>query len=233
MADTAPVSRHVIAGTELTMPVRVRRARQRTAMFAVAAGAAQAMIDYSGLRVFRLRPGKAVVVLMLMHYTDSDLGQYFEYGTNVMVNPPGQTLSGPRRLAEAGAFIHHLPVDQDFTLEAGRTIWGYPKVRAAFAVRGADEMAFNVSHDGRLIADLPGHYLNWFAREGFPPGEIGRLLALMQEIDHNGLSELLTPLRQRQPELAPGRGPDQPGLDALQLFAVRVAGGHPDGTAIQ
>jgi len=48
---------------------------------------------------------------------------------------------------------------------------------------------------GRLIADLPGHYLNWFAREGFPAGEIGRLLALMQEIDHNGLSYLLDPLR--------------------------------------
>jgi len=50
-------------------------------------------------------------------------------------------------------------------------------------------------HAGKLIADLPGNYLNWFAREGFPPGEIGRLLALMQEIDHNGLSYLLTPLR--------------------------------------
>ena len=50
-------------------------------------------------------------------------------------------------------------------------------------------------YKGRLIADLPGPYLNWFAREGFPEGEIGRLLALMQEIDHNGLTSLLTPLR--------------------------------------
>lgn len=50
-------------------------------------------------------------------------------------------------------------------------------------------------HQGRLIADLPGNYLNWFAREGFPKGEIGQLLQLMQEIDHNGLSDLLTPLR--------------------------------------
>lgn len=47
----------------------------------------------------------------------------------------------------------------------------------------------------RLIADLPGHYLNWFAREGFPKGELGRLLQLMQEIDHNGLKDLLLPLR--------------------------------------
>ena len=50
-------------------------------------------------------------------------------------------------------------------------------------------------YKGRLIADLPGQYLNWFARNGFPPGEIGRLLALMQELDHNGLSSLLAPLR--------------------------------------
>jgi len=50
-------------------------------------------------------------------------------------------------------------------------------------------------HKGVLLADLPGPYLNWFAREGFPKSEIGRLLALMQEIDHNGLSELLKPLR--------------------------------------
>ncbi|WP_296508913.1 DUF3820 family protein [Rhodoferax sp.] len=50
-------------------------------------------------------------------------------------------------------------------------------------------------YQGRLIADLPGDYLNWFAREGFPRNEIGRLLQLMHEIDHNGLSDLLTPLR--------------------------------------
>ncbi len=58
------------------------------------------------------------------------------------------------------------------------------------------EMPFG-KYKGRLIADLPGNYLNWFARQGFPPGEIGRLLALMQEIDHNGLSHLLAPLRGR------------------------------------
>jgi uncharacterized protein (DUF3820 family) len=34
---------------------------------------------------------------------------------------------------------------------------------------------------GRLLADLPGNYLNWFAREGFPKGELGRLLSLMQK----------------------------------------------------
>lgn len=50
-------------------------------------------------------------------------------------------------------------------------------------------------YKGRLIADLPPHYLGWFAREGFPKGELGRLLALMYELDHNGLSSLLDPLK--------------------------------------
>lgn len=58
------------------------------------------------------------------------------------------------------------------------------------------EMPFG-KYKGRLIADLPGNYLAWFAREGFPKGELGRLLALALEIDHNGLSGLLQPLRKR------------------------------------
>ncbi len=56
------------------------------------------------------------------------------------------------------------------------------------------EMPFG-KYKGRVIADLPGNYLNWFARKGFPTGEIGILLALMQELDHNGLTSLLDPLR--------------------------------------
>ncbi len=54
-------------------------------------------------------------------------------------------------------------------------------------------------HKGTLIADLPGNYLNWFAREGFPTGEIGQLLQLMQEIDHNGLKSILNHLRKSPP----------------------------------
>lgn len=50
-------------------------------------------------------------------------------------------------------------------------------------------------YKGRKLADLPGHYLGWIAREGFPRGELGQLLALMVELDHNDLRGLLDPLR--------------------------------------
>nr|WP_286173243.1 DUF3820 family protein [Duganella qianjiadongensis] len=56
------------------------------------------------------------------------------------------------------------------------------------------KMPFGKYQD-RVIADLPGHYLGWFARTGFPKGELGGLLALMYELDHNNLRSLLDPLR--------------------------------------
>ena len=42
--------------------------------------------------------------------------------------------------------------------------------------------------------DLPGHYLAWFARQGFPNGKLGQQLALIHELDHNAL---LDGLRQK------------------------------------
>lgn len=148
------MTQHTIAGTVLTMPVRIRKAHQHMAMFSVDADAAQRMIDYSGLKVCRFLPGRAIVVLMLMRYEDGDLGQYYEYGTNVMVNPPGSDASGPRALQSAGAFIHHLPVDQAFTLEAGTKIWGYPKVMSEFTIRDGRRFGFDLTIDGQFVLGM-------------------------------------------------------------------------------
>ena len=50
-------------------------------------------------------------------------------------------------------------------------------------------------HAGRALADLPGNYLAWFARKGFPKSELGQLLELMHTLDHNGLRGLLAPIQ--------------------------------------
>lgn len=138
----------------MTMPVRIRKADVHTAMFSVPADAAQRLIDYSGLQVCRFRPGRAVVTLMLARYFDGDLGRYNEFGTCVMVNPPGSTARGLKALGDAAAFIHHLPVDQSFTLEAGRSIWGFPKIMADFTVRDGHPFGVEVSEGGALIAGM-------------------------------------------------------------------------------
>jgi Acetoacetate decarboxylase (ADC) len=152
VTDAISPSQHTIAGTVLTMPVKIRKATQHTAMFSVDADAAQAMIDYSGLQVCRYLPGRAIVALILAHFIDGDLGQYHELSTGVMVNQPGTKVSRLRGLQST--FIHHMLVDQAFTMEAGRTIWGFPKVLADFTIRDGDQFGFDASIDGQLVAGM-------------------------------------------------------------------------------
>lgn len=58
-------------------------------------------------------------------------------------------------------------------------------------------------YQGRVLLDLPEEYLLWFAKKGFPKGELGMLMELMLEIQINGLESVLQPLRQgrRAPRL--------------------------------
>ena len=52
--------------------------------------------------------------------------------------------------------------------------------------------------EGRILADLPVSYLEWFLRNGgFPKGKLGMQLSTVYEIKLNGLEFLLTPLRKK------------------------------------
>ncbi len=90
------------------------------------------------------------MALILAHFIDGDLGEYHEFSTSVMVNPPGAGV----RSALQSAFIHHMFVDQAFTLEAGRTIWGFPKVMSDFTIRDGKQFGFDASIDGQLVVGM-------------------------------------------------------------------------------
>lgn len=47
---------------------------------------------------------------------------------------------------------------------------------------------------GSLLVNLPEAYVVWFARKGWPEGEIGELLQALYTIKENGLEQLLRPL---------------------------------------
>jgi len=47
----------------------------------------------------------------------------------------------------------------------------------------------------RLLIDLPEPYVVWFANQGFPKGELGKMLGIVLEIKVNGLEHLFDPLR--------------------------------------
>jgi uncharacterized protein len=46
----------------------------------------------------------------------------------------------------------------------------------------------------RLLCHLPVSYLEWFQREGFPPGKLGMQLETLFVIKTNGLEEILNTL---------------------------------------
>ncbi|MGL4767701.1 MAG: DUF3820 family protein [Formosimonas sp.] len=68
--------------------------------------------------------------------------------------------------------------------------------KAALLALVEQKMLFG-KYKGTLIGDLPGHYLAWFMRQGWPKGQLGQLMALSYELDHNHLRHLLDPLRKR------------------------------------
>jgi uncharacterized protein (DUF3820 family) len=50
-------------------------------------------------------------------------------------------------------------------------------------------------YKGCLLIDLPKPYVIWFAKKGFPEGELGRMLGFLYEVKMNGLEYLYKPLR--------------------------------------
>jgi hypothetical protein len=63
-----------------------------------------------------------------------------------------------------------------------------------FLVRLANARMPFGKYAGSLLVDLPEAYVVWFARKGYPQGEIGELLASLYVIKENGLEGLLRPL---------------------------------------
>jgi len=50
-------------------------------------------------------------------------------------------------------------------------------------------------YKGRMLIDLPEAYLLWFQKQGFPRGEIGKLLQLMLEIEVSGTKNLVKSIK--------------------------------------
>lgn len=56
-------------------------------------------------------------------------------------------------------------------------------------------------YKGRLLCDIPEHYLVWMRGKGFPEGKLGMWLHTLYEIRLNGLEDILTQLRREHNKL--------------------------------
>jgi hypothetical protein len=123
----------------------------------VSARAAQLLLPGPELEIAEVMPGRGLLSISCIDYRDNDLGDYNEVSIAFFVRERG----APRGLPYAGTAIDmmrgrlpthiiHLPVNQSFTCEAGRTIWGFPKT--------VDEIDFDTSGDRALCTwNKDGH----------------------------------------------------------------------------
>lgn len=129
-----PPHSYLIQGRTVTMPCVVRDACSATATWLVSSRAAQKLLPGPELEVAEVMPGRGLLSIACVDYRDNDLGDYKEVSIAFFVRERG----AQRRIPYAStAFdmmrgqlpthIIHLPVNQSFSCEAGRTIWGFPK----------------------------------------------------------------------------------------------------------
>ena len=136
-----------VAGRRVSLPVEVRTAHSAAATFVVPHESASRLTAGTGLVPKRLPGGRALCILAMVQYVDNDLGPYHEVAVSLAV--------GAHRGAPAGAYIHQLPVDGEFTCAAGRGIWGFPKWLADIDLTIDDRRAHcRVVDDGELVLEL-------------------------------------------------------------------------------
>ena len=130
-----------VLGRQVTLPVEVREARSAAATFVVRHAPVARLLGGTGVEPLRLPGGRALCILACVQYVDNDLGPYDEVAITFAT--------------KGGAYIHQLPVNGEFTLAAGRGIWGFPKWMADIDLRIDDTGAHcRLAEDGELVLDL-------------------------------------------------------------------------------
>jgi hypothetical protein len=138
--------RFEIEGRSVTLPVVVRDATNASATFLVSSAAARHWIPDGAFEVAELLPGRALLSIAAIDYRDNDLGDYDEVSLALFVRPRGTKPGWPvlSTLVEflqgkLGTYIHRLPVNQSFTCEAGKAIWGFPKTVEGIVIENRGE----------------------------------------------------------------------------------------------
>jgi len=137
-----------IQGREVSLPVHVRDAFSASATFAVSSAAARRLLPGPEIDVAEIAPGRCLLSVAAIDYRDNDLGDYDEVSIAFFVRPRGAKPGLPWLgtwvdlvRGRLGTYIRHLPVNQEFTREAGCRIWGFPKtVQGIDLERSPDEV---------------------------------------------------------------------------------------------
>lgn len=149
--------RYVFQGRTVTLPVEVRDATSGAVTYLVSAAAARELLPGPELEIVEVLPGQALFSIAIIDYVDNDLGDYNEVSLAFFVRRRGKRGRLPVPYLgsvvdffsnDLATWIWKLPVDQSFTCEAGKGIWGFPKTVEQIDFEDAGER-----RTGRLLMD--------------------------------------------------------------------------------
>jgi hypothetical protein len=151
--------RFSIAGRDLGYPTLFHDGSTSVGMYVVSSIVANELIAESGFTVAEIAPGKAVMSLAGVHYTDTECGTYEEIGCAFFVNqfsgkpliPYLPTCINIIR-GKQPCFTWFLPVTEKSALECGIKMWGYPKTIEDIRYSKVDERTVTTLHrDGQEV----------------------------------------------------------------------------------
>lgn len=133
-----------IQGRPIHFPIEVKAFNAATLGFAVPAAAATALLPGDAFEVVDVGDGLAQLVVSVCDYRDNPWGDYNEVNLGFLARPAGAPAD------VVGSFVYRMPVDQEFTCEAGNRVMGFPKVVEVIDARyDEDEVAFRLVAGGR------------------------------------------------------------------------------------
>jgi hypothetical protein len=159
MLPSAPGS-FEIEGEVLTYPTQFRDGSSAAGLFLVDSAKANDFIADSGFRIAEVAPGRGVLAITGVHYTDTDCGVYEETAQAFFVVPRDARRRVPYFgtwadivTGRSASFTWRLQVTTALSRDAGLRMWGFPKTiedvaferkagAATFHLRMADQDVF-------------------------------------------------------------------------------------------
>lgn len=123
-----------IQGRTITFPMVVPEINTATLMFTVPSDVATSLLPGDAFEVVETGPGEAQLVVALCDYVQNPWGDYDEINLGFLARPKGAPDD------EVGSFMYRMPVDQEFTCEAGNKVMGLPKTVEQIEFRYSEEV---------------------------------------------------------------------------------------------
>lgn len=109
-----------IDGVSIDFPMVVDEMHQLTLTYTVSLDAARSLLPGDAFEVLEVAPDAAMLIIALVDYVKNPWGDYNEINLGLLAHPTGE----PER---SGAFVWRMPVNQEFTKQAGNEVLGLPK----------------------------------------------------------------------------------------------------------